>query len=537
MSWKTMTIGKKIGTSFFVLCFILAIVSLTTILGIDSFRRKLAVSVQFNHLSETLLQRKIDHLIWANNINIALTDKNNKSLNVQTDYHQCAFGKWYYSDERKQVQAMMPHISSLLDQIEAPHTRLHESAHEIQECLQNPDRDQAIREATEIYAKKTALALTEVQKILDDIVQTNQKAVAGNEAEMISTASRIEKTALIMSIIALVIGILLALFIGREITSVLASIIKGLTTSAEQVTSAAEQISSSSQQIADGASTQASSLEEISSSMEEMTSMTKQNAENTREANTKADQVIAALEKSKMSMTGMSQAIQKIKGSSDQTGKIVKTIDEIAFQTNLLALNAAVEAARAGEAGKGFAVVAEEVRNLARRSADAAKQTTSLIEESRVNANEGVKVSEELESILREIIEGVRKMAQLINEVTVASEEQAQGIAQINTALTELDNTTQAAAATAEETASASEQLSALTQELHEMVENLTLLISNTGTLNGDRQRMKTVKLSRQMKQLASTKHAQSGQQKKRSLQIVKPEQVIPFNDNDYEEF
>ena len=176
-------------------------------------------------------------------------------------------------------------------------------------------------------------------------------------------------------------------------------------------------------------------------------------------------------------MSRMGEAIGKIKSSSDQTAKIIKTIDEIAFQTNLLALNAAVEAARAGDAGKGFAVVAEEVRNLAQRSAEAAKNTASLIEESQQNADNGVAVSRKWAGILTQIVESVQKLTQLIGEVSAASQEQSKGIEQIGTAVTQMDKLTQSNAANAEESASASEELAAQAKELGDMVQMLVGIV------------------------------------------------------------
>jgi len=184
-----------------------------------------------------------------------------------------------------------------------------------------------------------------------------------------------------------------------------------VTEAVEQVASASNQVSSASQSLAEGATEQAASLEETSSSLEEMASMTKQNADNAQQANTLAGEAQKAANDGNGAMQRMNDAINEIQKSSDETAKIIKVIDEIAFQTNLLALalNAAVEAARAGEAGKGFAVVAEEVRNLAMRSAEAAKNTTALIEESTKNAKNGVDIASEVSKKLEDIVQSISK--------------------------------------------------------------------------------------------------------------------------------
>ena len=244
---------------------------------------------------------------------------------------------------------------------------------------------------------------------------------------------------------------------------------------AEQVASASVQVSIGGQSLSQGASDQASSLEEISSSLQEMSSMTKQNTLNAREAKGVAEHASGSADKGVESMSRMSSAINKIKSSSDSTAKIVKTIDEIAFQTNLLALNAAVEAARAGDAGKGFAVVAEEVRNLAMRSAEAAKNTANLIEDAVKNSENGVAINVEVLKNFQEISERTNKVSQVVAEIAAASEQQDQGISELNRAVEHLNQVTQQNAANAEESASAAEEMSSQSEEMRSMVAGFKL--------------------------------------------------------------
>jgi len=296
--------------------------------------------------------------------------------------------------------------------------------------------------------------------------------------ELISKVTeRNRKVFLAITGASLLLAVILWMLIARNIAGSLNRIAANLTSGAEQTSAAAGEVSAASQSLAEGASQQAASLEEISSSVEEMASMTKQNADHANDAKVLAAAAQASADKGAEAMGRMNGAIQDIKSSSDKTGMIVKTIDEIAFQTNLLALNAAVEAARAGEAGKGFAVVAEEVRNLAQRSAQAAKETAKMIAESVHKAETGAAHSQEVASLLAEIAAGNRKVNTLVAEIAAASREQAQGLEQISTAVGQMDQVTQSTAANAEESASASEELAAQAHTLNDMVHDLLTVV------------------------------------------------------------
>ncbi|MCE5265422.1 MAG: methyl-accepting chemotaxis protein [Deltaproteobacteria bacterium] len=278
---------------------------------------------------------------------------------------------------------------------------------------------------------------------------------------------------IVMAFFSLIAGVIFALRLVKPIDRV----VTGITDAANQVGSAALQVSESSQRLAEGASEQAASLEETSSSLEEMSSMAKQSSDNAGQARAMMTEAKGVVEKANGQMAQLTDAIGEITRSSEETGKIIKTIDEIAFQTNLLALNAAVEAARAGEAGAGFAVVADEVRNLALRAAEAAKNTSSLIEKTIKAVKNGNEITVATQSAFRANAEISGKIGQLVDEIATASEEQANGIGQVSKAVSEMDRVTQQTAASAEESASASEELNAQAQQMRGYIDELAAVV------------------------------------------------------------
>ena len=362
-----------------------------------------------------------------------------------------------------------------------------------------------------------------------DAVAVCLVAKAKQKAEMENQISTANYIMVIGTIIAVLLGILFAFLITRSITKPVNRIIEGLNEGSDQVASASSQVSSSSQSLAEGASEQAASIEETSSSMEELSSMTKKNAENAGHANIlmkDANQVVITANES---MGKLITSMEDISKASEETQKIIKTIDEIAFQTNLLALNAAVEAARAGEAGAGFAVVAEEVRNLAMRSADAAKNTAQLIEGTVKKVGNGSGLVSTTNEAFSKVAKSAAKVGDIVAEISEASSEQSNGIEQVNLAIAEMDKVVQQNAANAEESASASEEMNAQAEQLKDYVGELVMLVTGkhdtNRTFNGHNQ-IKTGFFRPQV--VPTQKKKVLGYQ----LKEIRPDQVIPFDDD-----
>jgi methyl-accepting chemotaxis protein len=340
-----------------------------------------------------------------------------------------------------------------------------------------------------VFAAKTAAA-AEVNQRMGTLGATIDHATSDLETAFLAQQNHAgpriaaelqhtQSTVIWVGLAAIVLGVGLSVIVARSITGPLQQIAQSLDSGSEQTAAAAGQVSDTAQVLSEGASEQAAALEETSASLEEVTSMTKSNADNAAKAKEISAETRIAADVGAADMDQMKGAMDAIKLSSGEIAKIVKTIDEIAFQTNILALNAAVEAARAGEAGMGFAVVAEEVRALAQRSAQAAKETAAKIEDSVSKSENGVRISGKVAESLQQIVERARKVDTLVAEIATASKEQNQGISQVNTAISEMDKVTQSTASTAEESAAAAEELNAQSVELGRIVGELGALVGS----------------------------------------------------------
>jgi methyl-accepting chemotaxis protein len=411
-------------------------------------------------------------------------------------------------------------------------------------------RKEILFEGKTIGFVEVGLSFAGVEKNSEEVSRRIEEQVRVTQEELTAASWRLG-IVIVLAIGCVVLALCLAVYwsLSRFVITPVGLIIAGLEDCAAQVTSASGQLSGAAHQLAEGASEEAASLEETSASLEEVSTMARRNADNAAECNSLMREVNTVMGKANQSMAAQTVAMGEISKASEQTSKIIKTIDEIAFQTNLLALNAAVEAARAGEAGAGFAVVADEVRNLAMRAAEAARNTADLIEGTVKKVKEGEDLLVQTNEDFCEVAEVAAKVGSLVDEIASASHEQTQGLDQVNSAMTEIDRVTQQTAASSEEAASASEELSAQAEYMKKYVDDLDHLVSGGGAVGsgtgktGSSLRMGRPTSRKAAPALAAPPAAKKAVAKKPKT-IAAPaaakktgKDVIPFDEDAFEDF
>ncbi len=468
-------------------------------------------------LNPTALQRDLqkfqfDH--YKLTVNILSLLETGTEFKGGDDPTTCNYGKWV-----AQFKSTNPELKRVVDATHDSHAAFHAAVKKVVEIATQGNKDGGVKMVygeMKIARDKTFegfdALLTEVTKagelykkldqqgmivcrasdnkalaLLDNIVKLSEENATNTVTASIENAAFLEILCLAAMIVGVVAALALGILISRGINNTLRRIIEGLSAGANQVESASTQISQSSQQLAEGATEQASSLEESSSALEELASQARNNAESAEKAMELMNTAKKVIGETGHAMEQMVQTMSGIKESSGKISGIIKTIEEIAFQTNLLALNAAVEAARAGEHGKGFAVVAEEVRNLAQRSAVAARDTANLIQANVEQSNRGAEVVQKAAAGIKNTAENATQVAQFMETIDTASHEQAQGIDQINIAVAQMDKVTQQVAANAEESASASEELASQSHLLTSIVGELATMVGGAVTQGAGR--------------------------------------------------
>ena len=494
MKWRNFSIGLKLAIGFGGMALLLVIVSSLSLSGISGMMRSAEAIQDTEELKSEMLQREIEHIEWTVKVSDFVHDADIHELNVQLDSTQCAFGKWYYGDERKRVEQQFPELRGPLARIEQPHRLLHASAQRIKGVYR---QSQGAEGAAYIYKNETVPLVHETKTLFRNISEKLMQNAEKVSALLHHEGSQKFSLVLAISGGALLLAITLGYFIARTIriplrqsvevanriakgdlsvrtkaesqdetgqlleamgmmAKQLSKVIGQVRTGADNLASASNGVSATAQSTSQGATEQAAVVEETTASIQQMNASVRQNAENARITSGIATGAAHEAQRGGKAVARTVAAMQEI---ADK----INLIEEIAYKTNLLSLNAAIEAAQAGEHGKGFTVVAAEVRKLAENSRSTAMEIGEL-------ANNSVSVAEEAGRLLQTMVPNITKTADLVEEITTTSGEQSTGIAQINDSMGQLDQTTQQNAAASEELAATAEELSAQATQLQQAV-------------------------------------------------------------------
>ena len=419
----------------------------------------------------------------------------------------------------------------------------HEMAHDMHF---NQNLDDA-----EISKKLTELAMSgDLKDSIDSTINTMVDITEYIEnyfiksfiAESLKEADMLNLIIIISSISGLVLALVLGIVLSSSISKPVNVITGDLFSSAGSLESAAGQVSSSSQELSSGAAELASSVEEMTSSLEELQSIIETNTKSVIEGNNMVNQVFDNANQSAKAMTELGQAHEEIDQNSQKVAKVIKVIDDIAFQTNILALNAAVEAARAGDAGRGFAVVADQVKSLAQKSADAAKETAQLIEDAITSVKKGKNMGVLVLEKASEAAQIMEKTKVIMDEIHKASQEQLKGANQVTKAVSQINTVVQQTASTSEETAAAGEELLSQSEVLNEAVEKLNGIVRGAGQAKALSAEARAKKAKHQEHKIhliehkkdenpAEMKKAVQLSHKDEGVDIIRPEDKIPMDD------
>ena len=537
MARQQITIGKKIGSGFAAVLFL--VVMLT---GIYQFALSSATA-KFT----SLIEQDMAIALHASTAKIALIQcRQNEKMLLYADDELLTKEATGFIGIFKEELSTIGSLAKKADQ-----AKLQEAAGNLLTLIDNYQKTfNAMitapigneRMVATIAVRKAAQA---IDPQLDELLNDAKNGAAQQTLQAKDSAAMLAWIALALGAAVLLVGVLLAFFLGRGISAILKQLSVSLNEGANQVTMAAGEVAASSQALAEGASQQAAAVEETSASLEEVGAMIKQDADNARQADELMREANQVIQRADESMKKLTASMDEISAASTETQKIVKTIDEIAFQTNLLALNAAVEAARAGEAGAGFAVVADEVRNLAMRAAEAAKNTSNLIEGTVQKITTGNALVSETSESFNVASQSTTRIGTIISEIAGAASQQASAISQVTKAIHEIDTVTQSNAAVAEESASGAEELGAQAEMMKGSVGQLLEMVGGT---DGSAQERPEARKQQQPSRATPARTKKIAPPARKALppaakkptasqaKGTKPEDIIPM-DEDFEDF
>ncbi len=461
---KNWTIRRRIAMGFAAVLAILVVIVVITTVNTHSLITLMDSSRQASDESNFLLSLVGDHLRWARQLDEHLLV--GAEFKGALDPTQCRLGKWLREESGTGT-------AEAAEGLRGPHEALHRSARDILAATGQGD----VEAAKQIFHQTTEPALSKTASILEDLSARAQQAGAATSEKASLDAGRARTFILLAGAGALATGIGLVILITGNVARRLGAMSSKLGASAEQIDKASAQVATTSELLAQGASEQAAIVEETSAGMTEVGSLAETNAEHADKATEAIETSTQLIGRSNEQLNSLAQAMEAIKVSSGKIGAIIKVIDEIAFQTNILALNAAVEAARAGEAGMGFAVVADEVRNLAQRSAQAARDTSVLIEEAVRNSGEGYGKLQDVVESVSSVTKASETANRMVNEMRVASQQQRGGVDQIAQGVQQMEAAIQQTASSAEESAAAAEELHSQVAMTRELVGELRVLV------------------------------------------------------------
>ncbi|MHB8066568.1 MAG: HAMP domain-containing methyl-accepting chemotaxis protein [Desulfobaccales bacterium] len=476
------TIKKKLAAGFLTMVVLISLVGGLGFFGLSKkinemsqiFQKDLTLLVQALTLETEMLQNRRSEKDYL--LNIGNPEPQKKYLQHFQKIAASIREKIQQIEKlSRENQTLPPELKQKLTTLASLYETYHRAVMDLVGQLKSQP-DLSPQKANELLTPHKA-SIHNLESIIETTAKEVRKMVDATAVKSMDDGRWLKNAVLILVLAGIFLGMLMGFFVTRSINRPLHRIMENLGAGADQVGSASTQVAAASQFLAQGASQQAASLQESTASLEELSAMTRANADNAKQADALMAEAAKVVEGANDSMTELTRSMKEVSAASEETAKIIKTIDEIAFQTNLLALNAAVEAARAGEAGSGFAVVADEVRSLALRAAEAARNTANLLEGTVSKVKDGSNLVEKTNVAFSQVSISTGKVKELVGEIAAASMEQAQGVDQINRAVTDMNQVIQKVAANAEESASASEELNAQSAQMQGVVAELGAMV------------------------------------------------------------